>query len=76
MTGTTLLAVLHRKAAAGQEAVLHVDHKQRGAVVGLDRSRPETPGNQGRKRQRAEACNYLSSIQHRAPPRFDIAGGG
>ena len=39
ITGNDLLAVLHGEAAAGQEAVLDIDHQKRRCVIGLDRSR-------------------------------------
>ncbi len=42
--GNDLLAVLHGEAAAGQEAVLHIDDQKCGSVIGLDRRRrPQRP---------------------------------
>ncbi len=64
--GHDLIAVLHRQAPSGQEAVLHVDDDQHGRVVDWDVARRE--GEPGRCEERrgqsaAQAANHLTTME-------------
>ena len=66
-----LIAVLHREAAARQEAILHVDDEQCRRIVDLDRGRrPERPRGDRGYGQAAQRGECLSSVHHDGPSLF------